>query len=79
MLMPYSIVTYADLKTIQLSTVRLHVQNLTSIKKVSARNKYSHLKTYSSLSTSEPNIHTNFRSSQKCQLVDSMETKSNKI
>ena len=47
MLMPYSIVTYADLKTIQLSTVRLHVQNLTSIKKVSARNKYSHLKTYS--------------------------------
>ena len=38
MLMPYSIVTYADLKTIQLSTVKLHVQNLTSIKKVSARN-----------------------------------------
>ena len=36
--MPYSIVTYADLKTIQLFTVRLHVQNSTSIKKVSIRN-----------------------------------------
>ena len=39
MLMPYSIITYADWNTIQLFTVRLHVQNLTSIKKVSARNK----------------------------------------
>ena len=39
MLMPYSIATYADWKTIQLFTVRLHVQNSTSIRKVSAINE----------------------------------------
>ena len=37
--MPYSIITYADWNTIQLFTVRLHVQNSTSIRKVSAINE----------------------------------------
>ena len=37
--MPYSIITYVDWNTIQLFTVRLHVQNSTSIRKVSAINE----------------------------------------
>ena len=50
MLMPYSIITYADWNTIQLFTVRLHVQNSTSIRKVSAINEIQpskNVKTYS--------------------------------